>query len=90
MLKNSLYTTFYLFCILNKAHTPTEASDAVAVVRVEARIVEVHAVRAAAIVARSRPVAAVETDIADRIPAPVARSRQEDCTGILKSRPLGR
>ena len=64
----------------NHAHREPIVSVGV-VVRVEVRIVEVHVVRVVAIVVRSRPVVAVGTDIVDRSPVPVARSRQEDsCT----------
>ena len=64
----------------HETHTLTVVS-VVVVVRVEVRIVEVHVVRVVAIVVRSRPVVAVGTDIVDRSPVPVARSRQEDsCT----------
>lgn len=44
---------------------------------------EVHVVRAAAIVVRSRPIAAVRTDIADRSPTAAACSRKEDTTQSL-------
>ena len=74
---------------MNKAHTSTVIA-VVPTVRIEVSAVEVHVARAVAIVVRSRPVAAEGTDVVDTCPVSEARSGQEDCTGILKSRPLGR
>ena len=65
-----------------EANREPEVSVVVAV-RAEAAVVEVHAARAAATAARSRPVVAVRTDTVNRSPVPAARSRQEDCTGLL-------
>ena len=67
----------------NKAHTSTVLAVA-PIVRIEASVVEVHAVRADTIEVRSRPVVALGTDEVDICPVAVARSRQEDCSVGLK------
>lgn len=73
----------------NTHETHREPTVAVlGVLWVEVAVVEIHAVRTVATVARSRPVVAEGTDIVDRIPVLVARSRQEDCTGTFKGNPL--
>ena len=71
---------------MNKAHTVTVASVAVARAYTNA---EAHVGRGCDIVVRSRPVVAVGTDIANRSPVPLARSRQEDRADTFKNRPLG-
>ena len=71
----------------HEAHTLTAVTGAV-VVRNEVRVGEVQEARFVATTARGRPVAAAGADIVNRCPVTVARSRQENCPGILKRGPL--
>lgn len=63
----------------DKAHTST-AFAAVPIVSAEVALDEEHVVRVVTIFVRSRPVAAVGTDVVDIRPVTPARSGQEDCT----------
>ena len=67
----------------NQAHRVTEVS-VVPAAGVEVAVVEEHAVRAVAIAARGRPVAAVAAHTTDRSPLAVARGCQEDRAMRLK------
>ena len=71
----------------HQAYTTTVAPAAVAP-NAKAAVVEVHSGRVNDLALRSRPVVAVGTDTVDRSPTSAARSRQEDCTGLLQGVPL--